>query len=99
MGSAKNWQIEQWERGFNYVADKYVCGDCVDDEPLREYIRERAESATCSYCEREAENPIACELDVLVQAFADAISVEWRDAVDQMPYEGDSWALVRQEGM
>ncbi|HEX6701952.1 MAG TPA: HEPN-associated N-terminal domain-containing protein [Gaiellaceae bacterium] len=93
MGFAKRWQMEQWERGFNYVADKYVCGDCVDDEPLRRYIRERTESTTCSYCEREAGEPIACELDLLLQAFADAIAVDWRDAIDQMPYDGDDWAL------
>jgi hypothetical protein len=93
MGGAKEWQMEQWERGFNYVADNYVCDHCVDDQPLREYIRERAESTTCSYCAREAEKPIACELDVLLQAFADAIAVDWRDAIDEMPYDGGDWAL------
>ncbi len=93
VGSAKNVQIAQWERGFSYVADKYVCSDCVDDEPLRGYIRARAEAKRCSYCKRQAKEPIACELDVVMQAFADAISVEWRDADDEMPYEGDGWAL------
>jgi HEPN/RES N-terminal domain 1/RES domain len=93
VGIAKRWQMEQWERGFNYVADKYVCGDCVDDDSLRRYVAEHAESTTCSYCGREVATPIACELDVLLEAFANAISVEWRDAIDQMPYDGDDWAL------
>jgi hypothetical protein len=85
--------MEQWERGYNYVGAKYVCPACVDDECLRAFILERATSSECSYCGTVENEAIASELDVVLGAFAAAIRVEWRDAIDEMPYEGDGWAL------
>jgi len=93
MGRAKEWQEEQWSRGFNYVADLYVCDECLDDESLRNHIRENATANRCDYCERAADEPIACELDAFLYAVAEGIAVDWRDAIDEMPYEGDGWAL------
>jgi hypothetical protein len=93
MGAAKAWEEEQWARGFNYVADKHVCGACVDDEALRDHIREHAVATTCDYCGRSAAEPIACELDDFNAAIAGGIRVEWDDAINFMPYDGGDWAL------
>src|SRR6476659_550059 len=93
MGAAKAWQEEQWARGFNYVADKHVCDECVDDEALRDHIREHAVATTCDYCGRKAGEPIACELDDFNAAIAGGIRTEWDDAINFMPYDGGDWAL------
>jgi hypothetical protein len=93
MGLAKRWQEEMDSRGFREAADRNVCDECVDDEALRDHIRSNAEATRCDYCERESEDPIACDLDTFLYAVADGIAVEWRDAEDEMPHEGGGWAL------
>lgn len=93
MGAAKQWDLEQWERGYRWVADKYVCAQCVDDPALRTRIEEHAESTVCSYCGRESGHPIASELDQFLGWIAEAIAEDWDDAQNFMPYEGDGWAL------
>jgi hypothetical protein len=93
MGHVKAWEEEQWERGYRWVADKYVCTECVDDTALREHIAAHAEATSCSYCGRTSNEPIACELDIFMGAVAEAIALNWDDAQNFMPYEGDGWAL------
>jgi hypothetical protein len=93
MGAAKAWQEEQWARGYRWVADKYVCPQCVDDLALRELIAAHAEETSCSYCESTDDQPIACELDLFLGWVAEAIALDWDDATNFMPYEGDGWAL------
>ena len=93
MGFLKNWLIEQHERGYYWIGDKYVCDDCVDDEALRRYISDNAEATACSYCGRQSDEPIACELDRFMGALASGIAVDWEDAIEFMPYDGGDWAL------
>jgi hypothetical protein len=93
VGHAKRWDEEQWARGYRWVADKYVCDQCVDDPALRAHITANAVATRCSYCERRSHEPIACELDVFLGAVAEAIALNWDDAQNFMPYDGGDWAL------
>jgi hypothetical protein len=93
MGVLKNWQMEQDQRGFRWVADAFVCGKCVDDYALQAHIRANATATTCSYCGSSADEPIACELDTFMECLAAGIAVDWDDAENFMPYDGGDWAF------
>ena len=43
--------LEAEERGW-YEPDGYVCPDCVEDDFLKEIIRENACHRECDYCGR-----------------------------------------------
>jgi hypothetical protein len=65
----------------------------LPDHQKEKQIVAQAESTTCSYCGRTSDEPIACELDIFLGAVAEAIAVDWDDAVNFMPSDGGDWAL------
>ncbi len=90
MGRAKDWQLEQEERGWFSVPGKHVCSDCVDDDYLKQLIKENAKTSGCDYCGLTAEdatgNPsdlIAAPFDSVMQAIAEGLQSEWNNADDE----------------
>lgn len=71
---------------------KYVCESCIEDEHLAQVIRDHEELSACDYCgkggvENSAE-PIVAPLESVVDYMRYRIEKEWRDPVDELPYDG-----------
>lgn len=102
MGSAKRQMEEDEERGWSSVGEKWCCADHVEDDALEALIANEATSTACSYCGRQAEEPFAAAVDLIVERFAESLPQEWRGADEEgIPWEGgyvwgttDTWDLV-----
>jgi hypothetical protein len=71
----------------------FVCDDCVDDDVLKKFIRDNAESDECDFCGREEEEAIACPVDDFFQVLKEGFDVDWDNALNYMPFDGDDWAI------
>jgi HEPN/RES N-terminal domain 1/RES domain len=95
MGRAKDWEMEQEERGWWSVPGKYVCAECFEEDFLREFVRNHAEVSKCDYCGSTAEDLtgdenalIAAPLDTVLEIIAEGLRSEWNDAnSENIPYE------------
>lgn len=67
--------------------DKYVCGQCFDDEFIKDFITENALRKKCSYCGNESEEMIAADISEVAEFIEDALRSEYSDAVDCLPWE------------
>lgn len=72
MGRAKTEMMDAEERGW-YEPDGHVCADCVEDEYLKDVIREHADQRQCDYCGRKTEADSAAPLAVLMEPIAYAV--------------------------
>lgn len=109
MGLSKR-EWERWEElGLAAGNNGYVCGTCIGDSALSKFISENAAESQCSYCKRNAEEPFACSLSDVVMEMAEAISEEWADPANELPYDGreggyqgaevlDGWELLQEIG-
>jgi hypothetical protein len=87
MGFTKRLMEEAEERGWWSGGEKWVCAAHVEDDALERLIHDNASSTSCSYCERESDEPFAAELDVLIERIATSLPHEWRSADE----EGVAW--------
>jgi HEPN superfamily RES-like protein len=95
MGRVKDWQIEQEERGWWSVPNKYVCADCFDDDYLKQVVKDNLAASACSYCGQTGEDAtgetgalIAAPFDAVMEVVAEGIHSEWNSADDEgIPYE------------
>lgn len=89
MGRAKEWLMEQQERGYQNIPNKYVCPSCVGDDALQAVIRREAVSKSCSYCGKKARSVIAAEFDTLAEAILSGLQSEYGDPNDEgVPWDG-----------
>jgi len=87
----------------------WVCAKCFEDEAIQEFIREQASCKRCTYCRRFARNPIAAEMDDVMEFIAEGINYEYEDAGNGVDYETaeggyklatmDSWELIEEIGL
>jgi HEPN/RES N-terminal domain 1 len=102
MGLAKRQMEEDEERGWSSVGEKWCCADHVEDDALGALIADEATSTVCSYCGREAEEPFAATVDLIIERFAESLPQEWGGADEEtIPWEGGyvwktlyTWDLV-----
>ncbi|OIR18153.1 RES domain protein [mine drainage metagenome] len=87
MGGAKKWMMEQQERGYWNVPDKFVCPNCVSDYALKEQIKSKAVSNACSYCNRISRHSIAAAFDDFAKAILTGLQSEYGDPDN----EGVGW--------
>jgi hypothetical protein len=95
MGRAKDWEMEQEERGWWSVPGKHVCSECFEEEFLKKFVRDHAESSECDYCGLTAEEltgdgsaVIAAPFDSIMEIIAEGLQSEWNDADSEgIPYE------------
>lgn len=70
------------------VPFKSVCPDHTDDYALKKFIEMSAVATSCDYCERGADEPIACSVHDLIEFIDQGIRHEWDHADDEgLPYE------------
>lgn len=78
MGYAKEHELEVQERGYDYIGDKWVCADCLEDPDLKQFVQDHRKHTACSYCGRQDHEPIAIPVDDLLDEVADAVFTDWR---------------------
>ncbi|RQW46132.1 HEPN-associated N-terminal domain-containing protein [Novosphingobium sp. LASN5T] len=76
MGRAKEWMLEQYERGYS-EADGDICADCVNDSALAEWIGNNLSATRCRFCGEESDEPIAASFDDFVGVVLGGISFDW----------------------
>jgi len=79
MGYWKNRQIEEFDRGFKYTGEKFVCYDCIGNDYIKDYIKENATQTFCSYCKRNENKNISIHLDELLEIIMDGVKSEYDD--------------------
>jgi hypothetical protein len=86
MGLTKRLYEEQLERGWSSVG-KYICAECLTSPPLKEIVAENVEEMHCDYCEREADEPIGADTDVVMTHIGEGFRSEYTDPANVLPYE------------
>src|SRR5262245_19397904 len=87
MGSGK----EAYERGWD-APEKYVCGECFEDQHLKDVVDVNCESTRCDYCGREDEVEIAAPLSAVVDPIADALEAYFADpGAAGLPRDSGEW--------
>jgi hypothetical protein len=87
MCSAKEIYMEQLERGWFSLGNKYVCSNCFLDDELSDYVKINAKSNRCDYCGAQSTDLIAAPMDVIMELVARSIYFEWTDPAEELPYE------------
>jgi HEPN/RES N-terminal domain 1/RES domain len=87
MGRVKQDWLEQQERGFNSVGEKYICSACFEDEDVINFINENATYDTCDYCGMGGNN-ISVHFDEFMKFILNGICSEYGDPNDEgVPWE------------
>jgi len=76
MGRAKEWQLEQWERGY-YEAEGDICASCVTDPALKQWVTDNVATHGCTFCGEEADEPIAASFDEFVGIVLAGVRFDW----------------------
>lgn len=77
LGQAKHFAIEEEERGFYSVGDKFVCPSCIGDEDLGTFIRANGDIDECSYCDSRRSKVV--RFDELMGFVLECVSQEYGD--------------------
>ena len=95
MGREKSRMLEADQRGW-YEPDGYVCADCVEDEFLKEVVREYACYRECDYCGRRTRSHSAAPVVKLMEPIAKTVFYYFNNPTDAyVPYESSEggWLL------
>ena len=87
MGGARENYYEQVEKGWWSLPGKFACGDCFEDEGMRQFVLDHASHTNCTYCGRSSEMAISVPMDMIVEHVATCIQREWTDPAEELPYE------------
>ncbi|EEY99121.1 hypothetical protein VOA_001470 [Vibrio sp. RC586] len=77
MGRAKEFMLEQEERGFYSVGDKFLCSRCIGEEDLGRYVRAQGDIGECTYCGNKRLRII--HFDELMEFLVGCIKQEYGD--------------------
>ncbi|TMN70476.1 RES domain-containing protein [Pseudoalteromonas sp. S1727] len=69
--------MEEEERGFYSVGDKYVCSACVGDKDLGRFIKDNGDKSQCTYC--QSNHSIVLHFDELMKFILECLSQEYGD--------------------
>lgn len=72
--------MEEEERGFYSVGDKYVCSACVGDKDLGRFIKDNGDKSQCTYC--QGKHSIVLHFDKLMLFILECLSQEYSDPND-----------------
>lgn len=87
MGLAKAEWMDALERGWS-APDTAVCPDCVNDDFLKELVTRCATHHHCDYCDRESDELIASDTEVIVEAVWTTVWSYYCDPAQGVPYDG-----------
>jgi hypothetical protein len=82
MGYLKNLMIEQSEKGYQFMEDKYVCHHCFEDYAVKAFIKDNAVRNRCDYCGRRSRKTIAASMTDVLDFISEGVNVEWDDPVN-----------------
>ena len=73
-----------------------VCSRCFTDYAIQDFIKANATQKKCSYCEREADEPIASEIDEVMSFISRGIWREFDIPENCLPYDSSEggWQLA-----
>ena len=84
MGYWKQKMIEEQERGWSSLGDKWVCAKCFDDAALADFVSENAVEHECDYCGRKSKKkPIGISIDEVMEVIDEGIRSEWGHPDDE----------------
>lgn len=89
MGLAKNWAIEQYERGWNYH-DSFICVNCVESSALKTVILNNQHINKCTYC--SSENGTTT-FETLMNFLMNRIHEEYEDPTQHQPWENGEFVF------
>lgn len=85
--------MEDSELGWT-PPDKFVCDNCVEDEFLKQLIRDAASEPSCDYCGRSADEPIAAPVEVLMEPIAFAVNRSFGEPGEAgVPYDEGEYVV------
>lgn len=104
MGRAKEWMLEQMERGYDQ-ADGAICAQCVADPALVVWVEANLTETDCRFCGRDGNEPIAASFDDFVGVVRVGIAFDWNhpdsEGIMYISAEGgyqasvsDSWEVL-----
>ena len=77
----------------------FVCGDCIGDDGIRDFISANAVAVHCSFCPAVGDEPMAARLDKVGEYINGCLHQEYGDALVELPwdneegsYYGSNWA-------
>lgn len=108
MGRMKEFLIEQQEKGYRFLKEKYVCDKCFGDYAIKEFIKMNSTAKKCDYCQRKSKNKIAAHVGKVLEFIMKGVNTEWDDPVNCLGWsssEGgwigakayDSWDMVHED--
>jgi hypothetical protein len=66
----------------------FVCGECFNDEGLKDFCRNHAESTECDFCGATSDEPIAAPMDEVVEHIGACVHQYYDDPANAgLPYE------------
>jgi hypothetical protein len=65
----------------------YVCADCIRERWLAEYIKTNADQNECDFCGETSDDPIAIELDDMIEHIRERIECIYEDPANSVGYE------------
>jgi hypothetical protein len=107
MGQTKELMYETMRRG-HATRKEYVCGECLQDKGLSDFVIDNALSKQCDFCGSTHEDPHAASLGDVIERMAECIAEEYNDPANELPYETreggwqgevfDAWELLEDIG-
>ena len=107
MGQTKELMYESMRRGHATRKD-YVCGECLHDKGLAEFVDGDANNTKCDFCGSVREVAHAASLGDVIEHMAECIAEEYTDPANELPYETreggwqgevfDAWDLMEDIG-
>lgn len=83
MGQEKSKWMEDWN-----APDSYVCAECVEDEFLKDVIRQNVSQRQCDYCERKTRAHSAAPVSILMGPIGNAVFYHFNDPTrGGVPYD------------
>jgi hypothetical protein len=84
MGYWKQKMMEEQERGWSSLGEKYVCLKCFEDAALSAFVSMNAVRHKCDYCgRRSTKKPIAVRIDEVMEVIDEGIRSEWGHPDDE----------------
>lgn len=94
MGLTKRLLEEEWERGYRHT-NRHVCCKCFEDNAIRSFIAANLRELNCSFCGETGDEPIACQLDRVIEYMLACILDHYSDAESEsVPYDGEEGKYI-----
>lgn len=82
MGRAKEWMLEQLERGYG-EAEGEICAACVTDPALKEWVADNAVAHACRFCGQASDEPVAASFDEFIAVVLAGVGFDWNHPDDE----------------